>query len=76
MDFVLVCDVSDNGQLYYYCGYFENGMPVNSNDYTVAAKTPYKNEAEILCTKINNLKKCPFKYHVEEHAYTSVDILR
>jgi hypothetical protein len=69
MDQVLVCDVSDNGRLYYYCGYFKKGIPVNSNDYTKAMKIPYPKEAQALCDLINNQENSSFKYHVEEHAY-------
>lgn len=68
VNYVLVCDVTDNGRLYYYEGYFVDNISVNSNEYTKAAKLCYKSEAEKLCNIINEVGG-PFKYHVEEHAY-------
>lgn len=78
VSYVIVSDVSDTGQLYYYTGYFKPidadailtpWLPVNSTDYTKALKMPFRDEAESLCEEINKLKKCAFKYHVQEHAY-------
>lgn len=68
VDYVLVLDVSDNTKLYYYSGYYQHGMPINTQEYTEAVKFPYKDEAQLLCNKINN-QKGAFQYHVEEHAY-------
>jgi len=73
IDYVLVSDVSDNGNLYYYAGYFtlaqrRFSIPANTQKYTEALKISYKDEAESLCKKINGLKTA-FKYHVEEHMY-------
>ncbi len=73
VDYVLVSDVSSDGQLSYYTGYFKLvkkrfSMPVNSSKYTEALKIAYKNEAQTLCDNINK-QKCGFSYHVEEHAY-------
>jgi len=76
----LVTDVSDNGQLYYYCGYFKDAffpknvqkvvkIPANTNNYMLAMKIPYKEEAELICEKINEQHMMPFKYHVERHMY-------
>lgn len=68
ISYVLVVDVSDNVQLYYYCGYYKNGVSINSVDYTKAMKIPFKDEAEYICSKINEQKnQC--QYHVEEHMY-------
>ena len=53
ISYVLVLDVSDNEQLYYYCGYFKNGIPINSVDYVKAMKIAFKDEAEEICDKIN-----------------------
>ena len=68
ISYVLVTDVTDNGKLYYYQGYFLNGRPVNGNEYTEAMKIPFKDEAQFICNLIN-MQPTPFKYHVEEHAY-------
>jgi hypothetical protein len=69
VDYVLVSDVSDNGMLYYYCGYFEGGIPINTLKYEKAMKIPYQKEAQEICDRVNAMKNCPFKYHVEEHMY-------
>lgn len=75
VSYVLVCDVTDNSQLYYYCGYFkylnqsDEMVPINTNDYTKAMKIPFKDEAELICEEINKPKYKPFTYHVEEHVY-------
>lgn len=55
--------------LYYYCGYFESGIPINTTKYEKAMKIPYEKEAQEICDRINRQKNSPFKYHVEEHAY-------
>lgn len=75
VSYSLVCDVSDNGQLYYYAGYFVSSnnehvpaIPVNTNDYSKALKLPFRDEAQQLCDDINKLK-IPFRYTVEEHIY-------
>jgi len=72
LNYVLVCDVTDNGRLYYYTGHFStNGMyslPVNTNEYTEAMKLSFKDEAEMCCKKLNENNKS-FTYHVEEHMY-------
>lgn len=82
VSYVLVCDVSDNGQLYYYTGYFSqlklnNGgkikdifFPVNDTDYTLAVKLQFKDEAQTLCDNLNRISDT-FKYHVEDHMYSS-----
>lgn len=64
----LVTDVTDNGQLYYYGGYFAFSNPFNTNNYSLALKIPFKEEAEELCKKLNVHNKL-FTYHVEEHQY-------
>lgn len=72
LDYVIISDVSDKVQPYYYCGYFEKNVPVHTQDYTQALKLAYEDEAEILCEKLNvALKdiKIGFHYHVEEHKY-------
>lgn len=76
-DYVLVVDVTDNGQLYYYTGYYslyggdKIPIPANTQDYAKALKIAYKDEAELLCETINRITEfsSPFRYHVEEHAY-------
>ena len=91
VNYVLVCDISDNGQLYYYTGYYKHVpgsydksvtakygsqkqlsvptyLPNNSTEYTEAVKSPFKDEAEMLCAKLNE-NNFSFKYHVEEHMY-------
>jgi len=74
---VLVCDVTDNGKLYYYMGYFTEVYfgpgdtplyPNNTNDYVFAMKIPFKDEAQHICDEINKLDT-PYKYHVEGHQY-------
>jgi len=75
VSYVLVCDV-DNGIICYYTGWFrlvkgarfQRSIPQNSNDYIYAMKIPFKDEAELICSKINKLETA-FKYHVEEHMY-------
>lgn len=70
VDYVLVVDVSDNGRLYYYAGYYnENFIPENTQDYNEAFKIENEEEANSVCIKLNELDKSPFKYHVEEHSY-------
>lgn len=68
LSYVLVNDVSDSGQLYYYTGYYFNGIPVNTNNYTEAVKNCFEDEAKELCIKLNSSNKV-FNYHVEEHCY-------
>lgn len=70
VDHVLVVDVAQDAGLFYYCGYFKNGVPVNSTEYTDAVKIPYKEEAQRLCDKMNEFNS-HFKYHVEDHMYMS-----
>lgn len=65
MEYVLVCDVSDNGKYYYYCGYYENGVPVNTNTFSKAMVVSTYSLAKSICENINNQKNCPFKYFVE-----------
>ena len=73
----LVCDVTDNGQLYYYTGYFKpvdinsvlaRWLPENTNDYIRAAKFAFSEEAEMLAINMNK-QQTTFQYHVEEHMY-------
>lgn len=71
ISYVLVSDVTDNGQLYYYTGYYKGFSPNNTNNYVEAMKIPFKDKAQSICDKLNDPKEyfLTFKYHVEEHAY-------
>jgi hypothetical protein len=72
--YVLVVDVSDNGKLYYYRGYFNFSRPINlsfpenSNEFDEAMKCTDQETANRICEAINKMET-PFKYHVEEHMY-------
>ncbi len=71
-NYVLVIDVSDTGELYYYTGLFKNNCPVNTTDYLRAAKFIFEEEAEVLAINMNKLMydtKIALSYHVEEHMY-------
>lgn len=68
ISYVLVVDVSDTGNLYYYTGIFDNDIPINTINYIEALKMQFKDECEILCNKLNDKNKY-FLYHVEEHGY-------
>lgn len=68
VSYVLVTDVTDNGRLYYYAGYYKFSRPYNTNDYTEALKIPFEDEAQTLCDSLNRHNKS-FTYHVEDHMY-------
>ena len=71
LDYILVLNVSDCNELYYYEGYYDfnkSNYSNNTTEYSNALKIYYKEEAEKLCNKINS-QNMPFKYHVEEHCY-------
>lgn len=72
IDYVFVTDVTDNGQLYYYAGRYTTGnVPLNTNNYSEAYKTPYKQFAEMYCKSLN--RNPSFRYHVEEHMYVKYE---
>lgn len=71
-NYVLVIDVSNTGQPYYYTGLFKNNCPENTTDYIRAAKFIFEEEAEVLAINMNKLmydSKIALSYHVEEHMY-------
>ena len=75
LDYVIVYNVSNNSQPWYYGGYFNGKFPFNSQDYTKALKIAYEDEAKQLCVDLNNAlteNNIGFiPYHVEEHKYFS-----
>ena len=70
--YVIVCDVSDNGQLYYWCVKKIKDHYIHSTWFDDAVKYPTHEEAQKTCDIINKIST-NFKYHVEEHMYCDND---
>lgn len=65
-NYLIEVDVVSNDAIpYYYCGYFSNGLPVNSEDIKEALVVAGKGNAEELCYKLNKVPLI-YTYHIKE----------